>query len=96
MQTKVGTERYMAPELYRGEEYNPMADIWSFGALGYELATLKLLYNIPSDESERARLRNGEIKPIIPDYSQYFKLLIYSMLDKNPYSRNTLPKLISI
>src|SRR5262249_44715653 len=35
--TVVGTPQYMAPEQIRGDEPSPSVDIFSFGALAYEL-----------------------------------------------------------
>jgi serine/threonine protein kinase len=41
MSGKVGTLRYMAPEVARHEHYNLSADIYSFGMVSYELLSLE-------------------------------------------------------
>jgi serine/threonine protein kinase len=41
MSGKVGTLRYMAPEVARHEHYNVSADIYSFGMVSYELLSLE-------------------------------------------------------
>lgn len=38
---KVGSPRYMAPEVASGKPYNLKADIYSFGLLAYQILTLK-------------------------------------------------------
>lgn len=38
-QSKVGTFRYMAPEVVKSEPYGVLADVWSFGATMIEIAT---------------------------------------------------------
>jgi len=37
----VGSPRYMAPEVKRGDKYNLTADVYSFGVLVYQMFTLK-------------------------------------------------------
>jgi hypothetical protein len=35
----LGTPQYMAPEVYRGDLYDPRSDLYSFGVLAYEVLT---------------------------------------------------------
>ena len=37
MTAKKGTQKYMAPEVFMGEEYNSKCDVWSVGVVFYEL-----------------------------------------------------------
>lgn len=39
--TRIGSVQFMAPEMFRGEEYDYSCDIWSFGAILYEMITSK-------------------------------------------------------
>ena len=39
--TIVGTKNYMAPEVYKGQEYNEKSDIYSMGLIFYEIYFLK-------------------------------------------------------
>jgi serine/threonine protein kinase len=40
--TKCGTKEYMAPEVYRKQQYGFGADWWSFGAVSFDLMTNKV------------------------------------------------------
>ena len=62
----VGSPRYMAPEVARGERYNTKADIYAFGLLAYELLSLQKAYHdIPSDRME-ARVCYQGARPSCP------------------------------
>jgi len=43
-QTQCGSRLYMAPEIYRGEEYSYKADLWSVGGILYRIITGKPLF----------------------------------------------------
>ena len=40
----IGTNKYMAPEMIKGEKYNNKIDIWALGCIIYELFTLKMCF----------------------------------------------------
>eukprot|EP00934_Nitzschia_sp_Nitz4_P001092 Nitzschia sp. Nitz4//scaffold453_size6330//4639//5887//NITZ4_009180-RA/size6330-augustus-gene-0.9-mRNA-1//1//CDS//3329552275//1092//frame0 len=42
--TGIGSPRYMAPEIARGDCYNAKGDVYSFGLIAWELLTLKVPY----------------------------------------------------
>ena len=95
MCTKTGTQPYMSPELYKGEFYTAMADIWSFGILAIELANLSVVYNT-LDQMDIERLIHAQTKPILPHYSKYFKELIGNMTRKIPQQRIKFSLIICI
>lgn len=41
----MGTCYYMAPELIKNQEYTSLVDVWSLGAIMYELVTNKPLFD---------------------------------------------------
>ncbi|EKX39389.1 hypothetical protein GUITHDRAFT_76463 [Guillardia theta CCMP2712] len=49
LEKRVGTKRYMAPEVYNKQDYSNKADIWSLGCVLFELLTL----NHPTYEKDK-------------------------------------------
>ena len=54
--TFVGTPVYMAPEVLRHEPYNTKSDIWSLGALLYELCQRERLFTPSSAASLKQKV----------------------------------------
>ena len=62
----VGSPRYMAPEVARGQNYNAKADVYAFGLICYELLSLKRAYeDIPSKHLSH-RVINEGVRPNMP------------------------------
>jgi formylglycine-generating enzyme required for sulfatase activity len=60
----IGTPRYLAPEIWRGEPATPRSDLYSLGVLLYELAAGVAPYpQIEIAELERAA-RDGQARPL--------------------------------
>ncbi len=45
--TVLGTQNYMAPEMFNYETYTSKADVWSLGTLIYELCMLEPPFKSP-------------------------------------------------
>ncbi|CAK66408.1 unnamed protein product (macronuclear) [Paramecium tetraurelia] len=83
--TKVGTPKYVAPQLYLENFFSNSADIFSLGIITYELIFGGLPYVANSQLQVKKSLRNLEKVPVVvkqdhPGMTQAFALLIESML----------------
>ncbi len=58
-----GKYGYMSPEQVRGEPVDPRSDVFSAGALLYELLTKKRLFTGQSELSVMEKVRNAEVYP---------------------------------
>lgn len=82
-----GTTAYMGPERF-GREPSPIkaSDIWSVGAMMYELLT----GDVPFGNLGGIIQMNGALVPFVPgDYSPALKELIEKCLSKEPWDRPT-------
>lgn len=91
--TIAGTEGFMAPEVYKGQEYNHTADIYSLGiVLYYYLNNKKMPFVAPNNKSLIAeqeaierRMTDSSVLPPPPNASDSLGKIIAkaSMFDKN-------------
>ncbi|MBL8919863.1 MAG: serine/threonine protein kinase [Myxococcaceae bacterium] len=88
----VGTPAYMSPEQVRGEEVDARSDLYSLGALLFELVTGRQLYTGPTAVSivkqhlEEPVPRVAELAPHAP-VSPAFEKIISTALAKKPDDR---------
>jgi formylglycine-generating enzyme required for sulfatase activity len=86
----VGTPLYMAPEVWRGEAATPQCDIYSLGALFYELATGVPPYQAPSLKLLRQVVLRGGARPVAelcPGLDPRFAAIIDRCLRYDPADR---------
>jgi formylglycine-generating enzyme required for sulfatase activity len=86
----LGTPLYMAPELWRGEPATPRADLYSLGALLYELATGQPPVPASSLEQLQHDVQHKDIPPtaeLAPTLEPRFAALIDRCLHRDPAQR---------
>jgi serine/threonine-protein kinase ULK/ATG1 len=54
-----GTPLYMAPEIIKGQKYNSKVDVWSLGAVFYEMVTGFSPFTGNSKEDLKKNLEKG-------------------------------------
>ena len=86
----LGTISYMSPEQARGKGVNPRSDIFSFGAVLYEMLTSRRAFDGDSPISTLSAILRDEARPIgevAPDVPLQLQQLVYRCLRKDPEAR---------
>ena len=83
---KVGTLKYMAPEIFIRESYNEKVDIWSAGVILYNMATGLDPITINEKESKKRRILNRNIN-FEEIKNEHIRKLCKEMLEKYPHKR---------
>jgi len=94
--TCVGTPLYLAPELCEGKEYKEKGDIWSLGAILYELCVLQPPFTANTMPALVMRICNGEPKPVEGDFCEETKALALKLLLKNPDDRPRVHEILQM
>jgi serine phosphatase RsbU (regulator of sigma subunit)/serine/threonine protein kinase/tetratricopeptide (TPR) repeat protein len=86
----VGTLNYMAPEVIKGFEIDPRADLYSLGIILYELVTQRLPFQ--SSDILTTVLRQVEMTPPLPSefnakITPGFETIIMKLIAKSPAKR---------
>ncbi len=86
----IGTLYYLPPELIHGEEASPLADIWSFGVMLFQMVTGELPFFGNSQGVVLKKILNDpipDIEALQPNIPVAFADLIYRMLNKDKNCR---------
>lgn len=89
-ETLCGSPLYMAPEILRYEKYNAKADLWSVGAVLYEMITGRPPFRANNHVDLLSNIEKGNdaIKfPAASEASPEIRRLIRALLKKNPTER---------
>jgi serine/threonine protein kinase len=88
--TVLGTPAYMSPEQARGKEVTPASDLWSFGAVLYEMLTATPCFRGGNTmDILVAVLEKEPVRPssITPAVSPAMERLVLTLLSKDPAKR---------
>jgi len=86
----IGTVSYMAPEQAQGKKVDARSDIFSFGAVIYEMLTGRRAFEGESSLSTLSAILRDDVKPMIevaPDVPPQLEAVIQQCLKKNPDDR---------
>ena len=88
--TRVGTLKYMAPEILQGDKYGRECDLWSLGVMIYTLFFKEFPFDAETDTDliEQIKLYN-ETKSIKKTENKELDDLIGRLLEKDPIKRIT-------
>ncbi len=88
--TIMGTVAYMSPEQAKGEEVDHRTDIWSLGAMIYEMLTGERPFKVTHDQAVLYAILNEDPVPITKirkDIPQELEKIVKKALEKNPKKR---------
>lgn len=100
--TRIGTPRYVSPELMDGTPYSFETDIWSLGVMLIEICTLRRVMIKPTRRARKflcikcGEKISVEIPPIPEKYGYELMTIARKMLKKDPAKRPTAPELLEM
>jgi len=98
MGSTVGTAAYMSPEQMKGEAITSAADVWSLGALYFEMLTGEKPFKGEYDQALMYGILNETplaVTDLRPDVPDALSRLISQCLEKGPESRPVVSEVLS-
>ncbi|CAF0961113.1 unnamed protein product [Adineta steineri] len=92
--TQIGTPYYLSPEICQQKPYNNKSDVWSLGCVLYEMTTLKHAFDADNMNGLIMRIVRGSFNPIPARYSGDLRILIASMLKREPRERPSVTTIL--
>lgn len=94
--TQIGTPCYMAPEVWSGRPYSYSSDMWSLGAVLYEMMTFKPPVEGRTMMDLRNRIIAGRYTPVPPGrYSSELTSICHGLLSTDPNKRPSLSGILA-
>ncbi len=85
--TACGTPYFMSPEVVKGEPYNAKSDMWALGCVLYELTTFSKPFDSNTVSGLYEQIKNKEFAPLPNDTDPVIRMLIGTLLNKDPSKR---------
>ena len=93
--TQIGTPFYLAPEIWNKKSYDYRADVYSLGALLYELASLRHPHEAKSTAELHMKIMSETVPKLPSFYSDDLNYIIEKCLTKEPIIRPTVDQLLN-
>ena len=87
MQTQTGTPYYASPEVWQDKPYDKSSDIWSMGAVLYEMTALNPPFTAKDMKGLFTKVTKGVYPKIPAQYSNDLSGMISSLLQVDPKKR---------
>lgn len=93
--TQIGSPSYLAPEVWKKENYSYNCDVFSLGCVLYEMAALKLPFEAVSMNDLYNKITGQRVGRLPSRYSDELNSVISIMLTKNPKIRPSVEELLN-
>lgn len=91
----IGSPYYWSPEIIENHPYSFKTDIWSLGAILYEMCALTPPFTANNIQFLALKIVKGSYANIPPQYSNDLRQLIRWMLTTNSNNRPTINQILS-
>ena len=92
--TLVGTPYYLSPEVVESQPYSFMSDVWSLGAILYEMCALRPPFMADSIHALAIKIIEGRYEPISSRYSSELSGLVTALLVREPANRPSIHQIL--
>ena len=94
MQTQTGTPYYASPEVWQDKPYDKSSDIWSLGAVLYEMTALTPPFTAKDMKGLFAKVTKGVYPKIPSQYSSDLSGMISNLLQVDPKKRPSAEQIL--
>lgn len=96
MQTQTGTPYYASPEVWQDKPYDKSSDIWSLGAVLYEMVALSPPFTARDMKGLYNRVIKGVYPKIPSQYTSDLSSMIGSLLQVDPKKRPSTEQILNM